>query len=323
MQPAEADIVMNDAFYDGLLGPLVQSDTDTKEQCIPIHQIQNWMLEKLMRGESITKGKFKSKKVAKAFRDTDLRVQARSIIHANLYTATVGIPRKDAEEEEADDSTEGNAPGFIVPPGNAYITDPYQRVCIPSEVGASRLSDELGYPLYCVDWRNLTVKPLVLKIYSPPGYEQEPNDLYFLFGRENGHCYYSKAKLATSASVLNILGHAKGLADAYSRLPLILTPYLKDGRKYFDDDVRIFEVPEDQEPNPDATDGQSEISPDLARRFNIGWDNKRVAHQFRGIVKNTVSQEAMLIKGIVVINEALQNCIVIRKTCIKVPRYEY
>ena len=113
----------------------------------------------------------------------------------------------------------------LVPLGRGPCFLPEGAVAvIPSAAGESRISRETGQTVYVYDWGSQTKKPNHLRVLTDV---YRPGLRPVLFGftsREDGTTYYAPREIFSSPSFLWLLFSAKTRSDAYSRVPLLLSP---------------------------------------------------------------------------------------------------
>jgi len=178
---------------------------------------------------------------------------------------------------------------------------------IPSVSGECRISREKGLVIFVYNWGSQTLKPNHLRILDEchrPGF---PAVLFGFTGREDGATYYATRDVFTSASFMWLLHWSATRSEAYSRMPLLLSP---SQYELSVEGVTIVYVPEKlNDCDVDPKDGQLEISPDLVRwwGFYVGGDkgwHLYIPFQLRGLLHVGVD-DIGLCKGMAVVNETL------------------
>ena len=85
---------------------------------------------------------------------------------------------------------------------------------------SSRLSRELGAPIYSFNFGSRTRKPRYLHPLHIHGKDTLFPDLVAVAGKESGMMYYSASHLSKSATACSVLRGCDNVRKAYSRLPL-------------------------------------------------------------------------------------------------------
>ena len=112
--------------------------------------------------------------------------------------------------------TDASAFGRLVP------TDSI-AVCM-TPLASSRLSRELGTPIYSFNFGSRARKPRYLHPLQIEGQETHFPDLVAIAGKESGMMYYSASHLSKSPTACPVLGGCDNVRKAYSRFPLLLSP---------------------------------------------------------------------------------------------------
>ena len=190
------------------------------------------------------------------------------------------------------------------------------------EKTSSQLSRDLDADIWTASWGTRRMKPWSLLRWATQ-HSCQPEWLQLLFSKvEKGHCYYSSQPLSASRLVAELQARCT-LQDFYSRLPLLAspsTPYdLGDVA-----DVAVHIVEDIKMPKGDVlTDGFAEISLKLARKLNlVSGEQVRQgvydAYQFRGLVRDAATGDALIVKGMFVVIETDEDVMYIRKSCEKI-----
>ena len=175
--------------------------------------------------------------------------------------------------------TTKTAPVQIIPPNTIAL--------VPEPLLPTSFARETGGQVYTVNFGPMRPKPRSLRPLQLSGYANNKPELFCISGKEKGAAYYCRSSLLDSASARAVLRASTSVQDAYKRLPLLLLP------------SRLVAWPEDTVADAASdiyfrgvaiTDGQSEISPALARQLRIlpsGADNTPCLYgvpQFRAVV---------------------------------------
>ena len=143
--------------------------------------------------------------------------------------------------------------------------------------------------------------------------------LLMLLGKEDGHMYYAQKGLENSPTAVKVLEACATVEAAYSRLSLLASPStlveLPAG-------FAAAEVADLERWGIKVTDGQAEISVELAKRLGLLTEEdcrrKRFhSWQFRGVLLTT-RVEATLCKGMLLLNAKLSEGLRLRSSCIKI-----
>ena len=141
-----------------------------------------------------------------------------------------------------------------------------------------RLSRELGATVFCKNWEARRNKPKILYPLCFEGHACKAPPLQVVIGREDGHTYYCAEPVQSSPAAAWMLHASDSMQKACSRLTLLLTPtsslkFPKDFTATLTEDIKEeeFLVANGARVAIEVckTDGQSDISPDLAKWWSI------------------------------------------------------
>ena len=189
----------------------------------------------------------------------------------------------------------------------------------PEPMPPSSFSTDVGSPVYVVDFGPTRPKPRSLRPLELAGYEHGRAELFCISGKEKGQTYYCACSLLQSKGAQAVLRASESLQDAYKRLPLLLSPSkpiswpgtLAEPAG----DIHFRGTP--------ITDGQSEVSPSLAKRLGIlppGAGREQPClygvPQFRALLPLR-GGDSCLCKGMLPVDQMLDQGIRLRKECRK------
>lgn len=184
----------------------------------------------------------------------------------------------------------------------------------PAICPESRLSRELGAPLYSVQLGTRKTKPRLLYPLVLAELQNTAPQLHAVCGRENGQVYFSAIPLSESVTVMRLLEGARDIPEFYSRLPLLTTP-----STFVPLPTRtpVLAAPDAVVDDIATTDGQAEVSVATARKLGFLVEEAPLysTWQFRAVLP--LEGGFCLCKGMLLVNPNVQG-ILLRDSCIKV-----
>ena len=209
-------------------------------------------------------------------------------------------------------------------PPPTLIPDGYVAMCPRSSLSC-RAGRELDATVLCVNWgarksKPLFIRPLHFQGFPAPSTAQPLPSQFFLIGKEDGHTYYSSSHISSSPSAQAIFTASATFQQAYSRLPLLLSP---SRSVPLPTNFKATVTPDIFHNKTCATDGQSEVSPQVG--WEIGLLPATVTPerpglyspwQFRAFLL-TIVHEGTLSKGMLLVDPMLEKGMALRESCVK------
>ncbi|CAE7510964.1 unnamed protein product [Symbiodinium natans] len=197
------------------------------------------------------------------------------------------------------------------------------QAVLPTELDSSRLSREIG-DIASVDWKCGKRKPeqLVPLIIQGVRADTVRPTLQAVVGKEDGLTYYASQPLRQSVSAMRLLTAAQNVQEAYSRLPLLLSPSTPCVVPQCGFRVEIVEddYPGEDRTQDPTTDGASDVGTAAAVRLGLIKSetdiNSYSPTQFRGLLRVGPLWH-VLVKGMLMIDCRRKDGLHIRRSCSK------
>ena len=191
---------------------------------------------------------------------------------------------------------------------------------VPEKMEPTHLSRSLQVDVFCVDFGTRTRKPDWLVPLTVEGVATtERPCLRALSGKESGNVYFASKPLANSLAAMLVLQASASVQEAYSRLPLLLSP---SRHQAFPRDLATTLVEDVYNGEDATTDGASDIGWRDAVRLNlldISSDKKHLLYapvQFRGFFR--LRQDLYVLgKGMLMVDPTREHGLHLRRSCRK------
>ena len=204
------------------------------------------------------------------------------------------------------------APDVFIPPNAVAV--------LPELLPESRLSRSLGVDVFSVKFGNKTRKPQWLVPLAIQGVAvvQRPC-LQAVVGKESGKVYYASKPLSESLAAVCLLQASSSVQEAYSRLPLLLSP---SEAQAFPSNLTVTLADDIYHGEDATTDGASDIGWRDAVRLNVLKESSGTEYvlyspvQFRGFFRLRQDLHA-LGKGMLMVDPTREDGLRLRRSCKK------